>query len=100
PGVEVARRHAEPAFRWTDAAPGPQSHADGDGIEGEVEADGQDGVHEGCVPTPHAERVGDAHRAGDDQRPGQTNDDWSAVDGQQEVRRVLVRLEDELVALF
>ena len=100
PGVEVPGRHAEPAFIWTDAPPGPQPHADGDGIEGQIEADGQDGVHEGGVSAAHAERVGDAHRPGDDQCPGQADDDRRAVDGEQEMRRVVIGLEDELVAFL
>ena len=41
PRVEVAGRDAEPAIGRADAAPGPQAHPDGDGVEGEVEADGQ-----------------------------------------------------------
>src|SRR5439155_13776598 len=85
PGIEVPRWYAEPALGWTDASPGPQPHADGDGVEGEVEADREDGVHEWGIPTAHAQRVGDPHRAGDDQRPGQTDDDGRSIDRQQEV---------------
>ena len=82
PRVEVAGRHPEPAVGEPDAAPRPEAHPDRDRVEGEVEHDDQDGVDDRRVAAPHAERVGDAHGAGDDQRPRETDDDRCPVDGQ------------------
>ena len=100
PRIEVARRDAEPAVGESDVAPRPEAHPDRDRVEGEVEHDDQHGIDERRVAASHAERVGDAHRAGDDQRPRETDDDRCPVDGQQPVGRVVIRLEDQLVALL
>ncbi len=100
PRVEVAGRHPEPAVGESDVAPRPEAHPDRDRIEREVEHDDQHGIDERRVAASHAERIGDAHRAGDDQRPREADDDRRPVDGQQPVRRIVVRLEDQLVALL
>ena len=100
PGVEVAPRHTEPAIGRTDADPCPQPHANGDRVEAQVQADGQQAVHHRRISASHAQRVGDAHGTRDDQRPGEADDDRCPIDLQHPGRVVVVGLEDELVALL
>ena len=75
-------------------------HPDGDRVEREVEHDHEHRIHDRRGPAADAERIGDAHGAGDEQGPRQTDDQRGAVDDEDPVGAVVVGLEDELVALL